>query len=153
MTGQTPCFQWNRDSPKSSFPFIGSTRPVVRWAKPPRLVAASCFSLQLTLTVCALPRRIKTCEGEYGEEGEGGEDCDAGRSEFRVRACGAPPAGPNAFYSLLSYRTTRAPLPFMTDSTSFNVAMLVSPGVVIAMAPCAAPYSTACCGVLPARKP
>ena len=48
---------------------------------------------------------------------------------------------------------TRAPLPFMTDSTSLSVAMLVSPGVVMARAPCAAPYSTACCGVLPARKP
>ncbi len=41
----------------------------------------------------------------------------------------------------------------MAASTSLSVAMLVSPGVVMASAPWAAPYSTASCGVLPARKP
>jgi hypothetical protein len=36
-------------------------------------------------------------------------------------------------------RTTRAPPPFMSFSTSFCVAIEVSPGVVDANAPCAAP--------------
>lgn len=36
-------------------------------------------------------------------------------------------------------RTTRAPPPFMSFSTSFCVAMEVSPGVVLANAPWAAP--------------
>ena len=53
----------------------------------------------------------------------------------------------------VTQRMTRAPLPFMTASTSLREAMLVSPGVVMASAPCAAPYSTASCGVLPSRKP
>src|SRR6185369_3968390 len=48
---------------------------------------------------------------------------------------------------------TRAVPPFITRSTSLSVAMLVSPGVVIARAPCAAPHSTAYCGPLPARSP
>ncbi len=41
----------------------------------------------------------------------------------------------------------------MTRSTSASVAIVVSPGVVIARAPWAAPQSTAHCGSLPARKP
>ena len=38
-------------------------------------------------------------------------------------------------------------------STSGKVTIVVSPGVVMANAPCAAPHSTAHCGPLPARKP
>jgi hypothetical protein len=45
-----------------------------------------------------------------------------------------------------SYRAMRAPTPSITCRTSFIVAMLVSPGVVMASAPCAAPHSTAHCG-------
>src|ERR1051325_3640719 len=41
------------------------------------------------------------------------------------------------------YLCTRAPPPFMSFSTSDKVAIEVSPGVVMASAPCAAPYSTA----------
>ncbi len=52
-----------------------------------------------------------------------------------------------------NYRITRAPLPFITASTSLALTMEVSPGVVMASAPCAAPYSTAACGPLPSRKP
>ena len=44
------------------------------------------------------------------------------------------------------YRCTRALPPLTSASTSFNDAIEVSPGVVIANAPCAAPYSTAFCG-------
>ena len=51
-----------------------------------------------------------------------------------------------------NYRITRAPLPFMIASTSLTLTIEVSPGVVIASAPCAAPYSTAACGPLPSRK-
>ncbi len=51
------------------------------------------------------------------------------------------------------YRETRAVPPFITRSTSARVAMLVSPGVVMASAPWAAPHSTAYCGPLPARNP
>lgn len=40
---------------------------------------------------------------------------------------------------LLFYLTTRAPPPFITFSTSVTVTMEVSPGVVIAKAPWAAP--------------
>ena len=50
-----------------------------------------------------------------------------------------------------SQRMTRAPLPFITASTSAVRTIDVSPGVVMASAPCAAPYSTASCGLLPAR--
>jgi len=49
-------------------------------------------------------------------------------------------------------RITRAPLPFMIASTSLTFTIEVSPGVVIANAPWAAPYSTADCGPLPSRK-
>ena len=49
-------------------------------------------------------------------------------------------------------RITRAPCPFMMASTSLTFTIEVSPGVVIANAPCAAPYSTAACGPLPSRK-
>ena len=42
-----------------------------------------------------------------------------------------------------SQRFTRAPLPAISASTSSTLAIDVSPGVVIASAPCAAPYSTA----------
>ena len=43
------------------------------------------------------------------------------------------------------YLCTRAPVPPMMASTSFLLAIVVSPGVVIASAPWAAPYSTASC--------
>jgi len=51
------------------------------------------------------------------------------------------------------YRDTRAVPPFITRSTSASVAMLVSPGVVIASAPCAAPHSTAHCAPRPVSRP
>ncbi len=50
-------------------------------------------------------------------------------------------------------RTTRAPPRFMTASTSASVAVDVSPGVVIASAPWAAPYSSASSGGQPWRRP
>src|SRR5512138_207939 len=53
----------------------------------------------------------------------------------------------------LPHRITRAPFPFITASTSLTLTIDVSPGVVIASAPCAAPYSTADCGPLPSRNP
>ena len=56
--------------------------------------------------------------------------------------------GPSAFHL-----ETRAPPPFMSFRTSSIVAMLVSPGVVMARAPCAAPQSTAHCGPLAFKKP
>jgi hypothetical protein len=52
----------------------------------------------------------------------------------------------------LHQRMTRAPFPCMTASTSATLTIDVSPGVVIASAPCAAPYSTAACGPLPSMK-
>ena len=42
---------------------------------------------------------------------------------------------------------------FITPKTSASVAMVVSPGVVMASAPCAAPHSTDHCGSLPSRNP
>src|ERR1022692_4087590 len=53
----------------------------------------------------------------------------------------------------LCYRAMRAPVPRITWVTYFKVTMVVSPGVVIANAPCAAPHSTAHCGPCPAKKP
>ena len=50
-------------------------------------------------------------------------------------------------------RSMRAPAPFISRSTSGNVTMVVSPGVVIARAPCAAPHSTAHFASLPVRNP
>jgi hypothetical protein len=44
-------------------------------------------------------------------------------------------------YGGCNYRTTRAPPPAITFSTSLRVAIEVSPGVVEARAPWAAPYS------------
>ena len=46
----------------------------------------------------------------------------------------------------INYRSTRALPPPTSFSTSFKVAILVSPGVVIANAPCAAPKFTATSG-------
>jgi hypothetical protein len=43
----------------------------------------------------------------------------------------------------LAHRCTRAVPPFITRSTSDRLAMVVSPAVVMASAPCAAPHSTA----------
>ncbi len=57
------------------------------------------------------------------------------------------------FSSQKDYRSTRAVPPFITFSTSLSVAIVVSPGVVIASAPCAAPQSTAHCGPLLLSKP
>ena len=45
---------------------------------------------------------------------------------------------PGAIFKII-YLCTRAPAPPMIASTSFLLAMVVSPGVVIASAPCAAP--------------
>src|SRR5205814_1050273 len=50
-------------------------------------------------------------------------------------------------------RAIRAPAPFISCITSLRVAIVVSPGVVIASAPCAAPHSTAHCGPWPLRNP
>ena len=47
-----------------------------------------------------------------------------------------------------AHRWTRAVPPFITRSTSARLAIVVSPGVVIARAPWAAPQSTAHCGAL-----
>ena len=52
-----------------------------------------------------------------------------------------------------AHRATRAVPPFITRSTSGRVTMLVSPGVVMASAPCAAPHSTAHCAPRSVRKP
>ena len=43
--------------------------------------------------------------------------------------------------------------PFIARITSANVAIVVSPGVDIASAPCATPHSSAHCGSLPASRP
>jgi hypothetical protein len=51
------------------------------------------------------------------------------------------------------YLAIRADPPFMARSTSASVAMLVSPGVVIASAPCATPHFTAHSTGFPARNP
>jgi hypothetical protein len=72
--------------------------------------------------------------------------------QFRVRPQFPQRLLANAeFVRARDYRMTRAPLPFMAASTSLSEAMLVSPGVVMARAPWAAPYCTASFGVLPAR--
>ena len=52
-----------------------------------------------------------------------------------------------------AYRTTLADPPFATRSTSASVAVLVSPAVVMASAPCAAPSSTARRRSSPVRSP
>ena len=51
------------------------------------------------------------------------------------------------------HRSILAPAPFIARITSANVAIVVSPGVVIASAPCATPHSSAHCGSLPASRP
>src|SRR5262249_33520561 len=48
---------------------------------------------------------------------------------------------------------TLAPPPLITFSTSASVAIEVSPGVVMANAPCAAPYSTAIWGPFSVKNP
>ncbi len=67
---------------------------------------------------------------------------------------GSIPQAPSSKEKILpvfDYRMTRALVALMAASTSLRVAMEVSPGVVIARAPCAAPYSTASCGLFPCR--
>src|SRR5690606_22450038 len=54
---------------------------------------------------------------------------------------------------LVAHRCTLAEPPRTRRSTSSRPDMLVSPGVVMASAPCAAPYSTHSCGELPLRNP
>ncbi|MPM61872.1 hypothetical protein SDC9_108735 [bioreactor metagenome] len=48
-----------------------------------------------------------------------------------------------SFSVVRNYRSTRAAAPFMSFLTSSSVAIEVSPGVVMASAPCAAPQLTA----------
>src|SRR5262249_31796907 len=52
-----------------------------------------------------------------------------------------------------NHLATRAPPPFIIFSTSASVAIELPPGVVIANAPCAAPYSTASWAPWPVRNP
>ena len=56
------------------------------------------------------------------------------------------PRAPRLYNSWKLHRCTRALPPLTSASTSLSDAMEVSPGVVIASAPCAVPYSTAFCG-------
>ncbi len=65
----------------------------------------------------------------------------------------APPRGLEPLVLGAGYRATRADPPRITRSTSERRAMVVSPGVVMARAPWAAPQSTAHWGSFPARKP
>ena len=51
------------------------------------------------------------------------------------------------------HRSILVPAPFIARITSANVAIVVSPGVDIASAPCATPHSSAHCGSLPASSP
>lgn len=60
--------------------------------------------------------------------------------------------GPGAC-RFVTYRCTRALPPFIIFSTSLSVAVEVSPGVVMACAPWAAPQPTQYCGSFPARNP
>ena len=52
-----------------------------------------------------------------------------------------------------AHRSILVPEPFIARITSANVAIVVSPGVDIASAPCATPHSSAHCGSLPASSP
>jgi hypothetical protein len=61
--------------------------------------------------------------------------------------CGATKLGPR------HYRWTRAPAPAASASTSARLAIDVSPGVVMASAPWAVPYSTAVCRSPDVRRP
>ena len=76
-----------------------------------------------------------------------------------VRGSTGPPLAPvewgcdNRPEARAAQRSTRAPPPPASLSTSALVAMVVSPGVVIASAPCAAPYSTAVCSGSPSSRP
>ena len=63
-----------------------------------------------------------------------------------LNRCGFPTRSPH-------YRSTRAEPPPTSFFTSSVVAMVVSPGVVMASAPWAAPYSTACLASLNSMKP
>ncbi len=65
------------------------------------------------------------CCQTYLNAKAGGRPCFGATSRSEGMAC--------------AQRFTLAPLPFMMDSTSSTLAMLVSPGVVIASAPWAAP--------------
>lgn len=74
---------------------------------------------------------------------------------FTGDLCGCRPNGLTA-YSLIasfSYRSTRAPPPPASFLTSAREAIEVSPGVVIASAPWAAPRFTASCGSPLVRNP
>ena len=69
------------------------------------------------------------------------EPCEMPGAE-RMQKKGAPDRSPFSVFfrsEECAYRSTRAPAPPTSFSTSLSVAMLVSPGVVMASAPCAAP--------------
>jgi hypothetical protein len=77
---------------------------------------------------------------------QAGIDLPAQTDDGARASCGWAP-------SSAAQRSTRAPPPAASLSTSALVAMVVSPGVVIASAPWAAPYCTAVANGSPANRP
>ncbi len=98
--------------------------------------------------------RVRRRLGGRGDAGRrhGHGRADAGGGQYRLQGLAAResrhPGGRPC-----GQRMTRAPLPCIAASTSATRTIEVSPGVVIASAPWAAPYSTASCGPLPSRNP
>lgn len=84
-----------------------------------------------------------------------GQDDHRGETAYQTdpHAMSAPRSEHEAVHENVAYRTTRAPPPAICFSTSLREAIEVSPGVVEAKAPWAAPYSTAFWGSLNARNP
>ena len=79
--------------------------------------------------------------------------CKAPLSRGRVQSAPVGCGCGNRPEAWVAQRSTRAPPPPASLSTSVLVAMVVSPGVVMASAPWAAPYSTAVCSGSPSNRP
>ena len=108
-------------------PLIRSVSRRVRYIWPLRGPAATNAAAGTTITTCV--QRDPLSPQRAGVRGE----------IHRTLRLGGKVTG----FSAIHHRCTRAPPPFMSFSTSALSAIEVSPGVVMASAPWAAPYSTA----------
>src|SRR5690349_19763480 len=102
--------------------------------------------------------RIRHGHRDFHDRNTASQNCLDGTDRL-LRSCGpnhgndthlADPA--NCFVNV-HQREIRAECDFITRRTSSKVAMVVSPGVVMASAPCAAPHSTVHWASFPLKKP
>ena len=124
-----------------------STVPAPTTASAPNLFARSSMRRTAPGTVIVISR-TGTPPSRMASMARAASSADSARTTGTI-----PTSRIVARVFFLAHRCTRAVPPFITRSTSARVAIVVSPGVVMARAPWAAPHSTANCAPLPASKP